>query len=58
MIPHSKEIKQAVARRIPVTIDKPNSLVSASFGAVANGLLRVPIEKIEGLKFFDNAGGK
>ena len=58
MIPHSKEIKHAVARRRPVTIDKPNALVSASFGEVADGLLRVPIAKIEGLKFFDNAGGK
>ena len=58
MIPHSKEIKQAVARRKPVTIDKPNTVVSASFGEVAKKLLKVPIAKIEGLKFFDNAGGK
>ena len=58
MIPHSKEIKHAVARRRPVTIDKPNTLVSASFGEVAKRLLKVPIAKIEGLKFFDNAGGK
>ena len=58
MIPHSKEIKHAVARRRPITIDKPNTLVSASFGEVAKRLLKVPIAKIEGLKFFDNAGGK
>jgi len=58
MIPHSKEIKHAVARRRPVTIDKPNALVSASFNEVADRLLKVPKAKIEGLKFFDNAGGK
>ncbi len=58
MIPHSKEIKHAVARRRPVTIDKPNTLVSASFGEVAKRLLKVPTAEIEGLKFFDNAGGK
>ena len=58
MIPHSKEIKHAVARRRPVTIDKPNTLVSASFGEVAKRLLKVPTAKIEGLKFFDNAGVK
>ena len=58
MIPHSKEIKHAVARRRPVTIDKPNTLVSASFGEVAKRLLKVPIANIEGLKFFDKAGGK
>ena len=52
MIPHSKEIKHAVARRRPITIDKPNTLVSASFGEVAKRLLKVPIAKIEGLKFF------
>ena len=58
MIPHSKEIKHAVARRKPVTVDKPNALVSASFGEVAQRLIKVPIANIEGLKFFDNAGGK
>ena len=58
MIPHSKEIKHAVARRKPVTVDRPNALVSASFGEVAQRLIKVPIANIEGLKFFDNAGGK
>ena len=58
MIPHSKEIKHAVARRKPVTVDRPNALVSASFGEVAQKLITVPRAKIEGLKFFDNAGGK
>ena len=58
MIPHSKEIKHAVARRKPVTVDKPNALVSASFGEVAQRLIKVPIANIEGLKFFDNTGGK
>ena len=58
MIPHSKEIKHAVARRKPVTIEKPNTLVSASFSEVAERLLKVPLAKIEGLKFFDNAGVK
>ena len=58
MIPHSKEVKHAVARRKPVTIEKPNALVSASFSEVAKRLLKVPIAQIEGLKFFDNAGGK
>ena len=42
MIPHSKEIKHAVARRKPVTIEKPNTLVSASFTEVAKRLLKVP----------------
>jgi flagellar biosynthesis protein FlhG len=58
MIPHSKEIKHAVARRKPVTIEQPNTLVSASFTEVAKRLLKVPTAKIEGLKFFDNAGVK
>ena len=58
MIPHSKEIKHAVARRRPVTIDKPNTLVSASFGEIGKRLLKMPIVKTEGLKFFDNTGGK
>ncbi len=58
MVPHSKEIKQAVARRRPVTIDKPNTLVSASFGEIAKRLLKIRIVENEGLKFFDNAGGK
>ena len=58
MIPHSKEIKYAVARRKPVTIEQPNTLVSASFNEVAKRLLKVPTAKIEGLKFFDNAGVK
>ena len=58
MIPHSKEIKHAVARRKPVTVDKPNASVSASFGEVAKRLLKMPTAKIEGLKFFDNVGGK
>ena len=58
MIPHSKEIKHAVARRKPVTIEQPNTLVSASFTEVAKNLLKVPTAKIEGLKFFDNAGVK
>ena len=58
MIPHSRDIKRAVARRKPVTIDKPNALVSACFGEVAKGLLKVPIANNEGLKFFDNAGVK
>ena len=58
MIPHSKEIKHAVARRKPVTVDKPNALVSASFNEVAQRLIKVPIANIEGLKFFDNTGGK
>ena len=58
MIPHSKEIKHAVARRKPVTIEKPNTLVSASFNEVAKRLLKAPTAKIEGLKFFDNAGVK
>jgi len=58
MIPHSKEIKHAVARRKPVTVDKPNALVSASFSEVAKRLQSLPITKNEGLKFFDNAGGK
>ena len=58
MIPHSKEIKHAVARRKPVTIEQPNTLVSASFTEVAKRLLKVPKAKIEGLKFFDNAGVK
>ena len=58
MIPHAKEIKHAVARRKPVTIYKPNSLVSESFGEFAKRLVKVPIAKIEGLKFFDDEGGK
>ncbi len=58
MIPHSKEIKHAVARRKPVTIEQPNTLVSASFTEVAKRLLKAPTAKIEGLKFFDNAGVK
>ena len=58
MIPHSKEIKHAVARRKPITIEKPNAVISASFAEVAKRLLSVPIAKIEGLKFFDNVGGK
>jgi MinD-like ATPase involved in chromosome partitioning or flagellar assembly len=58
MIPHSKEIKHAVARRKPVTIEKPNALVSGAFSEVAARLLKVPLAKIEGLKFFDNAGVK
>ena len=58
MIPHSKEIKHAVARRKPVTIEQPNTLVSASFTEVAKRLLKAPTAKIEGLKFFDKAGVK
>ena len=57
MMPHSKEIKHAVARRKPVTIEQPNTLVSASFTEVAKRLLKVPKLK-SSLKFFDNAGVK
>lgn len=58
MIPHSKDIKRAVAQRKPVTIDKPNALVSSSFREVAKTLIKVPIVKTNNLKFFDNVGGK
>ena len=51
MIPHSKEIKHAVAPAKPVTIEQPNTLVSASFTEVAKRLLKAPTAKIEGLKF-------
>jgi flagellar biosynthesis protein FlhG len=58
MIPHSMDIKYAVAQRKPVTIDKPNALVSASFREVAKTLLKVPVVKTDSLKFFGNIGEK
>jgi flagellar biosynthesis protein FlhG len=58
MIPHSRDIKYAIAQRKPVTIDKPNASVSASFREVTKTLLKLPIMKTDRLKFFDNVGGK
>ena len=58
MIPHSKEIRQAIANRRPVTVDKPKASVSVSFNKVAERLLKLPVTVNEGLKFFDKAGGK
>ena len=57
-IPHSRDIKHAIAQRKPVTIERPNALVSASFRDFAKSLLKVPIVKSDNIKFFDNVGGK
>ncbi len=58
MIPQSRDIKHAVAQRKPITIGRPDALVSTSFRDVAKNLLKVPLTKTDSLKFFDNAGGK
>ena len=58
MIPHSKEIKHAVAQRSPLRLRSQTHWYQRPLREVAKDLLKVPIAKIEGLKFFDNAGGK
>ena len=58
MIPHSRDVKHAIAQRKPVTIERPNSLVAASFRDFTKSLSRVPIVKSDNIKFFDNVGGK
>ena len=58
MIPQSTEIKQAVAQRIPVIINRPKSKASAAFSEVSKTLVKTPTPKTDTLKFFNNVGGK
>ena len=56
MIPHSRDIKHAVAQRKPITIEKPNSPVSGCFKEAAKTLVNLPIQRSSSLKFFGNGG--
>ena len=58
MIPHSRDVKNAITQRKPVMVERPNAPVSTSFRDFTKTLLKVPIVKTDNIKFFDNIGGK